>query len=227
MNVRARLCGGSSPRVRGKLQGHVRQRPIERLIPARAGKTRGPLTTTTEPAAHPRACGENSIAHARAFRLGDSSPRVRGKRLHVPARDDAGRLIPARAGKTGWGAPPRTGAPAHPRVCGENSDAVLVVTQSRGSSPRVRGKHADPRTPREIPGLIPARAGKTCATSTPRAPRSAHPRACGENSLVASPARSAFGSSPRVRGKRRGLRPQIRGRGLIPARAGKTMNMLA
>ncbi|EFW09859.1 hypothetical protein HMPREF9005_1165 [Actinomyces sp. oral taxon 178 str. F0338] len=39
MNVRARLCGGSSPRVRGK-------RPVEGAL--------------TKPAvAHPRACGEN------------------------------------------------------------------------------------------------------------------------------------------------------------------------
>ena len=50
----------------------------------------------------------------------------------------------------------------------------------------------------------------------------AHPRACGENNLSPDPLPAATGSSPRVRGKRRGLRPQIRGRGLIPARAGKT-----
>ena len=71
-------------------------------------------------------------------------------------------------------------------------------------------------------GLIPARAGKTCPTPSPRTPRRAHPRACGENvrNSLLNPA--SAGSSPRVRGKRAGG-PVVRGRaGLIPARAGKT-----
>ena len=71
-------------------------------------------------------------------------------------------------------------------------------------------------------GLIPARAGKTCrAPSAPSSSR-AHPRACGENATNAAMCRTPSGSSPRVRGKPRRVRPLQRRRRLIPARAGKT-----
>ena len=50
----------------------------------------------------------------------------------------------------------------------------------------------------------------------------AHPRACGENLVHRFPNALAYGSSPRVRGKRAGFAPCGSGRGLIPARAGKT-----
>ena len=50
----------------------------------------------------------------------------------------------------------------------------------------------------------------------------AHPRACGENRFDTDPLLHADGSSPRVRGKQRGVGDQDGGSGLIPARAGKT-----
>ena len=51
----------------------------------------------------------------------------------------------------------------------------------------------------------------------------AHPRACGENPSRASMARTYSGSSPRVRGKQAPSVPHVLVRGLIPARAGKTL----
>ena len=73
------------------------------------------------------------------------------------------------------------------------------------------------------PRLIPARAGKTARSGARGRRRRAHPRACGENNGACMAAQSCQGSSPRVRGKPsppRGVRPV---RGLIPARAGKTI----
>ena len=71
-------------------------------------------------------------------------------------------------------------------------------------------------------GLIPARAGKTLATTNNTLPVEAHPRAGGENLQDIFDLVSAAGSSPRGRGKPpRGChRPGARR--LIPARAGKT-----
>ena len=118
----------------------------------------------------------------------------------------------------------------------------LRASIHRGSSPRVRGKHLPLADSIRKPGLIPARAGKT-PLSVPRAARGwAHPRACGENDRAAPLDDEGQGSSPRVRGKRRGgvggaplpgSSPRVRGKprrrprkrvpaGLIPARAGKT-----
>ena len=132
---------------------------------------------------------------------------------------------------------------AHPRVGGENLGLCPFLSQSRGSSPRGRGKpprkcRARRRT-RLIPAwagktlgggaarpeddwLIPAWAGKTSMRLTVRSARAAHPRVGGENAKnVAIPALQD-GSSPRGRGKRVvSTYYQLRFR-LIPAWAGKT-----
>ena len=50
---------GSSPRMRGKLQGRRKRGAATGLIPAHAGKTVFAARTAAEAAAHPRACGEN------------------------------------------------------------------------------------------------------------------------------------------------------------------------
>ena len=213
---------GSSPRVRGKRLAEGEVAGAEGLIPACAGKTGRPSSTTSAPWAHPRVCGENSPAYSPTAGLVGSSPRVRGKRADRCAGQPRKRLIPACAGKTRrrrGGGPGRT---AHPRVCGENDPIVLPERLLQGSSPRVRGKHWDWAVPGAGCGLIPACAGKTAPDRLDHQERSAHPRVCGENDLAGADSQAEWGSSPRVRGKRR-PHPRLRSPvGLIPACAGKT-----
>ena len=192
---------GSSPRVRGKLCGHFLGSFGAGLIPACAGKTRRPRRRQTPPAAHPRVCGENSLACRCDLRLCGSSPRVRGKHYRVRARAARGGLIPACAGKTVYRREWRESWPAHPRVCGENFIVGFSFRIIWGSSPRVRGKPLAPKSRPRGRRLIPACAGKTSLSKplTPRAP--AHPRVCGENYLERRPRARVGGSSPRVRGK--------------------------
>ena len=94
------LSGGSSPLTRGKRVDDLFPEVTIGLIPAHAGKTAPTLKPGSISPAHPRSRGEN----LRARRLGacdpGSSPLTRGKRGEVLARLDAGRLIPAHAGKT-------------------------------------------------------------------------------------------------------------------------------
>ena len=73
---------------------------------------------------------------------------------------------------------------------------------SAGSSPLTRGKHSDDDSMTEVPGLIPAHAGKTCPIHGADVPCRAHPRSRGENVLL-----SHHRKPPRR---------------LIPAHAGKT-----
>ena len=91
---------GSSPRMRGKLGVDVGALRAERIIPAHAGQTLylfdGGKTRTD----HPRACGANSPARLPASVASGSSPRMRGKLLHVHARTGRARIIPAHAGQT-------------------------------------------------------------------------------------------------------------------------------
>ena len=91
---------GSSPRVRGKLVAAHRIRGIGGLIPACAGKTSTCRRTCRGPRAHPRVCGENSVACWRSLAASGSSPRVRGKRGERDPIEQYGGLIPACAGKT-------------------------------------------------------------------------------------------------------------------------------
>ena len=134
-----------------------------------------------------------------------SSPRVRGKRRPRPRVPGNHGLIPARAGKTTPSPTSSPPDPAHPRACGENLHGP-VVRAGRG-------------------GLIPARAGKTRPASRWASPSTAHPRACGENPGGRRGGGAPPGSSPRVRGKRRGHTATHRPLRLIPARAGKTYRL--
>ena len=70
--------------------------------------------------------------------------------------------------------------------------------------------------------LIPARAGKTWSPRAPGAGVKAHPRAGGENRRGGYQTRDDAGSSPRGRGKHWKFKVTNDGKGLIPARAGKT-----
>ena len=95
--------GGSSPRVRGKLDERREGTPLRGLIPARAGKTGGWAGRACALPAHPRACGENHGTWSRVSAVNGSSPRVRGKPRRSCCSMDNGGLIPARAGKTRTG----------------------------------------------------------------------------------------------------------------------------
>ena len=213
---------GSSPRMRGKREHRYRSTRDQRLIPAHAGKTlifRCPSTSTQ---AHPRACGENPLVCRKDRERVGSSPRMRGKLVGALVGAYWGRLIPAHAGKTKRRALQSVSRRAHPRACGENALAVITISLTGGSSPRMRGKRFDAGKQRRRAGLIPAHAGKTRCAYAEGGHVWAHPRACGENARFELTGVSDGGSSPRMRGKLRIGRCSCESPGLIPAHAGKT-----
>ena len=137
------------------------------------------------------------------------------------------RLIPARAGKTLATTNNTLPVEAHPRAGGENLQDIFDLVSAAGSSPRGRGKPVGIDTCQRVPGLIPARAGKTLPCWVPLCSYSAHPRAGGENARIAHQPYSRNGSSPRGRGKLGEGQGQHGQTGLIPARAGKTSSCCA
>ena len=152
---------GSSPLTRGKLTGRNRLDCPERLIPAHAGKTRGPVYRGVGYGAHPRSRGENSApATLSLFSVG-SSPLTRGKLALIPRACIPGGLIPAHAGKTSSPPLPPWSRSAHPRSRGENAGGGGLGSHDLGSSPLTRGKLPPTQTTRYWCGLIPAHAGKT------------------------------------------------------------------
>ena len=135
-----KVVGGSSPRGRGKRLAVVIQEQRQGLIPARAGKTCKRGAERSAERAHPRAGGENHAAIDWVARSEGSSPRGRGKPPLMRGYLVLGRLIPARAGKTGSGAESTRRSTAHPRAGGENSITRIKSCTMPGSSPRGRGK---------------------------------------------------------------------------------------
>ena len=215
----------SSPRGRGKQDQSPRTHPTPRLIPAWAEKTAAAPGPESQPRAHPRAGGENVAAASTWGGNAGSSPHGRGKRNQPRRAHPAGRLIPARAGKTSHGPDHRLASTAHPRAGGENDHENILTIPQKGSSPRGRGKPIDLARITERGGLIPARAEKTKKPDASAAITQAHPRAGGENRLTWTGRTLAPGSSPRGRGKlRRHPRRKDQAR-LIPARAGITSSI--
>ena len=192
------------------------------LIPAWAGKTRGPRRRTLRARAHPRVGGENRTRASDPAAAEGSSPRGRGKqppRRRIPRRSG---LIPAWAGKTRTRSAPGWCSRAHPRVGGENNPKARDHISGAGSSPRGRGKRVFVVRGAVAVGLIPAWAGKTSRSACPTPWTRAHPRVGGENAITSAYKHSVSGSSPRGRGKRANGHAGFDDVGLIPAWAGKT-----
>ena len=211
--------------MRGKRDSGCGAVQCLRLIPAHAGKTRLPALAVNDQRAHPRACGENCPFPGTSRNAGGSSPRMRGKRSVSTDQTDAGRLIPAHAGKTVWIGRSLLQYGAHPRACGENGNFARSFTKLYGSSPRMRGKLPSLKRVTLKLGLIPAHAGKTPYGKRLIAPRGAHPRACGENSWDIRHLKQHLGSSPRMRGKHLPVGAHAVELRLIPAHAGKTFSL--
>ena len=114
---------------------------------------------------------------------------------------------------------------AHPRSRGENFNPSVGCVLVVGSSPLTRGKRVGNPEGRGGLRLIPAHAGKTRKLGSRTRCRWAHPRSRGENDAGWWTVQLGRGSSPLTRGKpRRWLIENVRG-GLIPAHAGKTVQV--
>ena len=208
--------------MRGKRPQKRREPTQNRIIPARAGQTWSGHPWSGRSADHPRACGANLSWLVWWWPRNGSSPRVRGKLGGLPALVAHVRIIPARAGQTSACPRMRTASTDHPRACGANYLGRPDGRRDYGSSPRVRGKR-EPLDQQRVDGrIIPARAGQTAGYSLAVWVESDHPRACGANFVVNPDLEHLYGSSPRVRGKRRVLTTGLHAARIIPARAGQT-----
>ena len=213
---------GSSPLARGTPGVFYPDRPLEGLIPARAGNTLGLKNTDYGDGAHPRSRGEHLDLIFLALTLWGSSPLARG--THVLMNDKVARvgLIPARAGNTRRHQSRRYGRGAHPRSRGEHKSTWTAWSAPTGSSPLARGTPS-PGHGRDLDaGLIPARAGNTHYYRRFGNGSRAHPRSRGEHSPPRSNGIGVEGSSPLARGTRNLSRRVRLSWGLIPARAGNT-----
>ena len=152
---------GSSPRVRGLHETSSPQVSAHGIIPARAGFTAPARPWPAPRRDHPRACGVYVISKLSGLGSAGSSPRVRGLQGGGLGVDHGLRIIPARAGFTRQRRTVPQGGRDHPRACGVYDTSQLRVTDTAGSSPRVRGLPPHRLRHKYGEGIIPARAGFT------------------------------------------------------------------
>ena len=198
---------GSSPLARGLPQVHRLEELVGGIIPARAGFTEGPPAAVPARRDHPRSRGVYLVALLRA----------------APQQ----RIIPARAGFTRPCAPAGSRCRDHPRSRGVYPPFIHTDLRNTGSSPLARGLPLQHRQVRHRPGIIPARAGFTSPPASPRAWSTDHPRSRGVYGRRCTLPDRRGGSSPLARGLLVSIGERIAARGIIPARAGFTVQDLS
>ena len=213
---------GSSPLARG-LPGCVRvDRPLGRIIPARAGFTPGQPSGRQRHPDHPRSRGVYANRILNKNKVPGSSPLARGLRDRQESRRSRLGIIPARAGFTWFGCGGRVAVGDHPRSRGVYPGRRKQQPCMVGSSPLARGLPDGPAGQSTLVGIIPARAGFTRSRSRSSASGPDHPRSRGVYWALLRSITGGGGSSPLARGLPISAQPAEYLRGIIPARAGFT-----
>ncbi len=189
------------PRSRGEDPREIStQVGVHGLIPARAGRTPVPPSWAIRSGAHPRSRGEDGSRPLGYGRGPGSSPLARGGPSRTARRYYRAGLIPARAGRTSTRRTSPTLTRAHPRSRGEDVGPDPYAWGPSGSSPLARGGLGADGAVVRLPGLIPARAGRTTKASSSDSATGAHPRSRGEDALLSQLLTARGGSSPLARG---------------------------
>ena len=97
----------------------------------------------------------------------------------------------------------------HPHACGEHKYQCPRYTSPSGSSPRMWGTRKAHTTNGYAVRFIPTHVGNTSPSSDVSVEFSVHPHACGEHFGTSNQALTITGSSPRMWGTRKQIRPRI------------------
>ena len=194
---------GSSPLARGLLDLHGDSDVLVRIIPARAGFTKRAAAHRRTTQDHPRSRGVYWSMLGASSACGGSSPLARGLLSGEGRVQDVAGIIPARAGFTS----DRPDNPSfnwdHPRSREVYENPLPWPHSPNGSSPLARGLR---------------RPSYRSSTGNPD-----HPRSRGVYHRPLPAKRVRVGSSPLARGLRVGAVRRQCGDGIIPARAGFTL----
>ena len=136
---------GSSPLARGLPTPRLREHPISRIIPARAGFTRPRTGERAGEWDHPRSRGVYGFIVRFLSVVVGSSPLARGLLSGPLPFTRPRRIIPARAGFTGKHFRARAGYADHPRSRGVYMQYLPHVILVSGSSPLARGLRSPTR----------------------------------------------------------------------------------
>ena len=159
---------GSSPLARGLPPPSTTSTSSARIIPARAGFTPPRDSRGEVGGDHPRSRGVYKGSRRRRASSAGSSPLARGLRNGLAERVILEGIIPARAGFTGGDLRGLPLPPDHPRSRGVYTARSSTRPGPPGSSPLARGLPDSRGCRHPHLGIIPARAGFTGMTRSPR-----------------------------------------------------------
>ena len=181
--ARAMRCKklGSSPHPRGTQVRGSREGESIGIIPASAGNTAEEPPFRIYMRDHPRIRGEHTTKSFLAAIYEGSSPHPRGTQRNAVLRRTAGGIIPASAGNTQGFHSLLLHQWDHPRIRGEHSSLLMIVSVLRGSSPHSRGTLSSSSSAAAFARIIPAFAGNTSVSVDYDAGRWDHPRIRGEH----------------------------------------------
>ena len=213
---------GSSPLARGLRPSCLPPYLCIRIIPARAGFTRGEPARRRSPPDHPRSRGVYSKGTPSDGRRPGSSPLARGLLTGPVLSGPLPWIIPARAGFTICLASQNCSLRDHPRSRGVYVGWLVGWSVGRGSSPLARGLRSQEMRVEDNAGIIPARAGFTRGADGWSVLMWDHPRSRGVYGRSALVIQAVHGSSPLARGLPRIVSTWREWLRIIPARAGFT-----
>ena len=194
---------------------------MSKITPACAGKRFRPARSAASTQDHPRMCGEEIIPWIGGKQALGSPPHARGRGPDDLPCEGLDRITPACAGKRRCQCCTRWPMRDHPRMRGEEAIKWTWGWCPSGSPPHARGRVLLAGRRSDVPGITPARAGKSAPRRSVLISPWDHPRACGEEVVNEGTKGDAKGSPPRVRGRGAvGSNRASRG-GITPARAGK------
>ena len=194
------MRGGSSPLARGLLRGYLGHAGYRRIIPARAGFTRGSRSPGSSTRDHPRSRGVYDSASWVIRCMRGSSPLARGLPAAAYWLLAQARIIPARAGFTKVLRATAGRLGDHPRSRGVYGLKISPVGRRPGSSPLARGLPAPCIPGCRPPRIIPARAGFTPEQTLVVNRSTDHPRSRGVYVRTDDGRKRNWGSSPLARG---------------------------
>ena len=147
--------------MRERLDKIAENPKVLRITPARAGKTKQQPFQQGPVRDHPRSCGKDKILEVPKPRQQGSPPLVRERPRGQDSRHGDFRITPARAGKTFLSTCGSSRMGDHPRSCGKDKRASIILAAKLGSPPLVRERQHSLFKIINNNRITPARAGKT------------------------------------------------------------------
>ena len=221
--TRRAALAGLSPRARGNPVTGRAEGAWGRSIPTCAGKPSVQSGSGSASGVYPHVRGETCACPVAPVAVPGLSPRARGNRRQLRARQASVGSIPTCAGKPEAPLKRSCRGRVYPHVRGETEYQMPVIILDKGLSPRARGNRLHEVESLFLVGSIPTCAGKPIARCPLRRRDWVYPHVRGETRTRPVPRTARMGLSPRARGNHEQVGHVPETAGSIPTCAGKPL----